>query len=177
MKIEFFSRLEHNYTSAPIAQLAARLTFFIWFWPDQTWLERVRVQFPLEEHDFFSSFKLFFLSIFCMHLYHILINWSQKFWVVYFQYRFIYEQCVINDYVKTIFGHFSAKYIYVFHKNEDLTVILRCLVCLILNWIKSYYYKIFFSCLKMHYFRGSLRVLTPQNKISSHIFKIAYTKT
>ena len=93
MKIEVFSRLEHNYTSAPIAQLAARLTFFIWFWPDQTWPERVGVQFSLEEHDFFSSFKLIFLSIFCMHLYHILINWSQKFWVVYVQYRFIYEQC------------------------------------------------------------------------------------
>jgi hypothetical protein len=29
MKIEFFSSLEHNSTSAPIAQLAARLTFFI----------------------------------------------------------------------------------------------------------------------------------------------------
>ena len=29
MKIEDFSRLEHNYTSAQIAQLAARLTFFI----------------------------------------------------------------------------------------------------------------------------------------------------
>jgi hypothetical protein len=28
-----------------------------------------------------------------MHLYHILINWSQKFWVVYVQYSFIYEQC------------------------------------------------------------------------------------
>ena len=28
-----------------------------------------------------------------MHLYHILINWSQKFWVIYVQYRFIYEQC------------------------------------------------------------------------------------
>ena len=93
MKIELFSRLEQNYTSAPIAQLAARLTFFIWFWPDQSWPERVGVQFPVEEHDFFSSFKLFFLIIFCMHLYHILINWSQKFWVVYVEYRFIYEQC------------------------------------------------------------------------------------
>ena len=59
--------------------------------PDLT--REARVQFPGEEHDFFSSFKLFFLSIFCMHLYHILINWSQKFWVVYVQYRFIYEQC------------------------------------------------------------------------------------
>ena len=29
MKIEVFSRLQHNHTSAPIAQLAARLTFFI----------------------------------------------------------------------------------------------------------------------------------------------------
>ena len=29
IKIEVFSSLEHNFTSAPIAQLAARLTFFI----------------------------------------------------------------------------------------------------------------------------------------------------
>ena len=29
IKIELFLSLEHNYTSAPIAQLAARLTFFI----------------------------------------------------------------------------------------------------------------------------------------------------
>ena len=29
-----------------------------------------------------------------MHLYHILINWSQKFWVVNVCYRFILEQCV-----------------------------------------------------------------------------------
>ena len=93
MKIEYFLIFEGNYTSAPIAQLAECLTFFIWFWLDQVWPERVRVQFPLEEHDFFSLFKLIFLSIFCMHLYHILINWSQKFWVVYVQYRFIYEQC------------------------------------------------------------------------------------
>ena len=28
MKIEVFSRLQHNHTSAPIAQLAAHLTFF-----------------------------------------------------------------------------------------------------------------------------------------------------
>ena len=93
MKIEHFLIFELNYTSAPIAQLAERLTFFIWFWLDQTSPERVRVQFPLEERDFFSLFKLIFLSIFCMHLYHILINWSQKFWVVYVCYRFILEQC------------------------------------------------------------------------------------
>ena len=29
MEIEHFSIFEHNYTSAPIAQLAERLTFFI----------------------------------------------------------------------------------------------------------------------------------------------------
>ena len=29
MKIEVFSSLKHNFTSAPIAQLAERLTFFI----------------------------------------------------------------------------------------------------------------------------------------------------
>ena len=29
MKISLFSKLEHNYTSAPIAQLEAHLTFFI----------------------------------------------------------------------------------------------------------------------------------------------------
>ena len=95
MNIEDSSIFEHNQTSAPIAQLAERWTFFIWFWPDHTWPEKTRVQFPGEEHDFFSSFKLIFLSIFCMHLYHIMINWSQKFWVVYVQYRFIYEQCDI----------------------------------------------------------------------------------
>ena len=88
--------------------------------------------------------------------------------------KIIFENLhLINDHFKTIFGHFSAKYIYVFDKNEDLMIILRCLVCLIRNWIKSYdklLVEIFFSCLKMHYFRVSLRekVLTPQNKISSH---------
>ena len=38
-----------------------------------------------------------------MHLYHILINWSQKFWVVYVCYRFILEQCentVIKDFLQ-----------------------------------------------------------------------------
>ena len=34
IKIEVFSSLEHISTRAPIAQLAERLTFFIWFRPD-----------------------------------------------------------------------------------------------------------------------------------------------
>ena len=44
-----------------------------------------------------NMFKIIFISIFCMHLYHIMINWSQKFWVVYVQYRFIYEQCGLGS--------------------------------------------------------------------------------
>ena len=93
-----FFRWEHNYTSAPIAHLAARSTFFIWFWPDQTRPDQRGWGFnsPLRNMIFFSSFKLIFSSILCMHLYHILINWSQKFWVVHVQYRFIYEQCAMS---------------------------------------------------------------------------------
>ena len=37
-----------------------------------------------------------------------------------------------------IFGHFFANYMKFFHKTEVQTVILRCLICLHLNWIKSY---------------------------------------
>ena len=39
----------------------------------------------------------------------------------------------------TIFGHFYANYINIFHKTEVLTIILRCLTCLNLYWIKSYH--------------------------------------
>ena len=59
IKIELFSSWKHNSTSAPIAQLAEHLTFFIWFWPDQTWPERAQIQFPVEEHDFFSALLFF----------------------------------------------------------------------------------------------------------------------
>ena len=37
----------------------------------------------------------------------------------------------------TISGHFFANYLTIFHKKEVKTVILRCLVCLNPNWIKS----------------------------------------
>ena len=37
----------------------------------------------------------------------------------------------------TIYGHFFANYIDIFHKNEIQVVILRYVVCLNLNWIKS----------------------------------------
>ena len=39
---------------------------------------------------------------------------------------------------KTISDHFFANYISIFHKTEVLTIILICLTCLKLNWIKSY---------------------------------------
>ena len=38
----------------------------------------------------------------------------------------------------TISGNFSTSYIEIFHKTEVQMVILRCLVWLFLNWIKSY---------------------------------------
>ena len=73
---------------------------------------------------------------------------------------------------------FFGNYMEIFHKTEIQTVILRCLVCLNPNWIKSNDIKsdnIFFSCLKMHHFRASLPkwVLTSPKEISSHIFKMA----
>ena len=42
-------------------------------------------------------------------------------------------------YFTTISGHFFANYINIFHKTEVQTFILRSLVSLNLNWIKSYY--------------------------------------
>ena len=67
---------------------------------------------------------------------------------------------LINGHLMTISSQFSANYNKIFHKTEVQTVILMCFVYLYLNWIKSYNIKsvkkIFFSCLKMHYFRAIL---------------------
>ena len=67
---------------------------------------------------------------------------------------------LINGHFRTISGHFLANYIKIFHKKEVQTVILRCLVCLNLNWIKSYnliLVKIIcLSCLKILHFMASL---------------------
>ena len=58
----------------------------------------------------------------------------------------------------TVFGHLFANFMNFFHETEVQTVILRCLVSLNLNGIKSYYIilakKKFFGCLKMHRFEG-----------------------
>ena len=43
-----------------------------------------------------------------------------------------------NGHFLTICGHLFGNYIHIFHKTEIQTVILRCLVGLNLNWIKSY---------------------------------------
>ena len=59
--------------------------------------EESRVQYPAQEVDFFSSFKLIFVSFFYMHLYYIMIKSSQKFWVVYVRFRFIPDQCEDTD--------------------------------------------------------------------------------
>ena len=76
------------------------------------------------------------------------------------------------------FGHFFAIFMIIFHETEVQMVILRCLVSLNLNWIKSYYIilvkKQFFLCLKVHNFRAILPkwFFTPQKEISCHIFKM-----
>ena len=45
---------------------------------------------------------------------------------------------MINGRFLTISSQFSAIYINIFHKTEVQTVILRCWICLNLNWFKSY---------------------------------------
>ena len=45
---------------------------------------------------------------------------------------------LLNDNFMTISGHFNANYTNIFHTIEVQTVILKCLVYLYLNWIKSY---------------------------------------
>ena len=45
---------------------------------------------------------------------------------------------LINDSCTTISGHSIVNYINIFNKTEVLTVILRCLMCLNVNWFKSY---------------------------------------
>ena len=53
--------------------------------------------------------------------------------------------------ILTIFGHFFANYMVIFHKTEVQTVILRHLTSLNVNWIKSYginHTKLFFSILE-----------------------------
>ena len=42
-----------------------------------------------------------------------------------------------NSHFMSISGHFFANYLDNFHKTEVLMVILRCIVCLHPNWIKS----------------------------------------
>ena len=45
---------------------------------------------------------------------------------------------LINGHFTTIAGHFFAKCMYIFHKTEVQTVILKCLTSLNPNWYKSY---------------------------------------
>ena len=44
----------------------------------------------------------------------------------------------INSHFTTIIYHFSVNYVFIFHKTEFQTVILRCLTSLNLNWCKYY---------------------------------------
>jgi hypothetical protein len=108
------------------------------------------------------------------------LNWIKSYDIKHIFYSFLrvfnFERkknenlLLINGHCTTTSGHFSACCIKIFHKTEVQTVILRCLVCLNLNWIKSYNIILvknsFFSCLKMHHFRAILPkwVLTPFRK-------------
>ena len=71
----------------------------------------------------------------------------------------------------TIYGHLLAIHNNIFHKTEVQTIILRCLGHLYLNWIKSYEVilvkNIFFSCLKMYYFRANVCSIKNHTKHSS----------
>ena len=77
------------------------------------------------------------------------------------------------------FWSFFANFMSIFHETEVQTVILRCLVSLNLNWVKSYFIILVKKkknpCLKMHYFRAISPkwILDPQKEISCHIFKVA----
>ena len=48
------------------------------------------------------------------------------------------EPYSINDHFTTISSPFMADYTYIFHKNQVQMVILKCLTCLNLDWIKGY---------------------------------------
>ena len=61
-----------------------------------------------------------------------------------------------NGHFTTLSGHFSANYIKIFQKNEIQTVILRCLVGLNLNWIKSYGMILVKTIFFMPHFRAGL---------------------
>ena len=50
------------------------------------------------------------------------------------QYKLWFE----NDHCRTISGHFLAVCMFIFHKTEVQTVILKCLTGLNLDWFKSY---------------------------------------
>ena len=45
---------------------------------------------------------------------------------------------LLNNCHKIISGHFFAIFIFIFHKTDVRTVILRCLAGLIYDWLKSY---------------------------------------
>ena len=80
-----------------------------------------------------------------------LINHSTK--ELYLPHRHILKSVrkwmlLLNKCYKILSGHFFAICIFIFHKTEVQTVILRCLMGLYLNWLKSYGLK----CRKMQIF-------------------------
>ena len=103
---------------------------------------------------------------FCFHFFHFVRKKNENLQLT-------------NGHFTTIYGRCSANCNKIFHKTEVQTVILRYLVYLCLDWIKSYdiilVKNIFFSCLKMHYNRAILPkwILASPKETSSHLFKMA----
>ena len=128
-------------------------------------------------YDYFWSFfanytEIFYktevLTVILRYITCLNLNWIKSyninhkcFWQLYFS---ILEEkkpenlSFKNSNFFTICGHFFGIYMNIFHKPEIQPVILRCLVCLNPNWIKSndIISVIFFSCLKMQHFKASL---------------------
>jgi hypothetical protein len=69
------------------------------------------------------------------------LNWVKSydiFWFFNFERKKPENLSLKNGHFLMISGHFIANYINIFHKTEIQMVILRCLLCLNLNWVKSY---------------------------------------
>jgi hypothetical protein len=85
------------------------------------------------------------LHVWCCHLwdlYYKLILFIIEIYCVYHPFMKVYSESkqmtITNAHFMTISGHFSTNCIFIFHKNEVQTVILRCLMGLSLDWFKSY---------------------------------------
>ena len=78
----------------------------------------------------------------CSYLLKLINYMKEKFnfvWVIKINLKTDWKwMLLLNNCSKTVSGHFFAICIFIFHKTEAHTVILRCTTGLNLNWFKSY---------------------------------------